>query len=174
MSQPWWKTAVFYQIYPRSFADSNGDGVGDLEGIRRRLDHVADLGVDAIWISPFFRSPMADFGYDVADYCDVDPIFGRLVDFDALITDAHARNIMGIVKRDDFADVDGGLVQMADESRYAPPEVHARLRAIRTLLDSYPGDRAAVGEVFILSTAKVAEYYGADDELHLAFNFPPL
>ena len=281
---PWWKTAVVYQIYPRSFADSNGDGVGDLEGIRRRLDHLAGLGVDAIWISPFFRSPMADFGYDVADYCDVDPIFGNLADFDALLAAAHDRDIkvvidwvpnhssdqhpwfvesrasrdnpkrdwyiwrdpapdggppnnwigaflngsawtldettgqyylhlflpeqpdlnwrnpevveamhdtlrfwldrgvdgfrmdviMGIVKRPDLADVDGDLLQMADESRYDPPAVHAQLRAIRELLDSYAGDRASIGEVFILSTAKVAEYYGRDDELHLAFNFPPL
>ncbi|HEV3227300.1 MAG TPA: alpha-amylase family glycosyl hydrolase [Acidimicrobiales bacterium] len=282
--RPWWKDAVVYQIYPRSFADSNGDGIGDLEGIRRRLDHLHWLGVDAIWISPFFRSPMADFGYDVSDYCDVDPIFGAMRDFDALVADAHARNIkvvidwvpnhssdqhpwfvesrasrgsakrdwyvwrdpapdggppnnwigaflegsawtldgttgqyylhlflpeqpdlnwrnpavieamhstlrfwldrgvdgfrmdviMGIVKRADFADVGGGLVQMADESRYDPPAVHERLRSIRALLDDYPGDRVSIGEVFILSTARVAEYYGNDDELHLAFNFPPL
>ena len=281
---PWWKDAVVYQIYPRSYADANGDGVGDLQGIRRHLDHLAWLGVDAIWISPFFRSPMADFGYDVADYCDVDPIFGSLEDFDTLLAAAHDRGIrvvidwvpnhssdrhpwfvesrssrdnrkrdwyiwrdpapdggppnnwigaflnksawthdeptgqyylhlflpeqpdlnwrnpevveamhdtlrfwmdrgvdgfrmdviMGIVKRADLADVDTDLVQMADESRYDPPAVHARLREIRTLLDSYPGDRVSVGEVFILSTAKVAEYYGQDDELHLAFNFPPL
>ena len=94
---PWWKDAVVYQIYPRSFADSNGDGVGDLEGIRRHLDHLAWLGVDAIWISPFFRSPMADFGYDVADYCDVDPIFGTLDDFDALVTAAHERDIKVVI-----------------------------------------------------------------------------
>ena len=281
---PWWKNAVVYQIYPRSFADSNGDGVGDLEGIRQRLDHLAWLGVDAIWISPFFKSPMADFGYDVSDYCDVDPLFGTLDDFDALVSEAHAHGIkvivdwvpnhssdqhawfvesrssrdnpkrdwyiwrdpapdggppnnwigaflegsawtfdettgqyylhlflpeqpdlnwrnpdvieamhdtlrfwldrgvdgfrmdvvMGIVKRADLADVEGGLVQMADESRYDPPAVHERLRAIRTLLDSYPGDRVSVGEVFVLSTARVAEYYGNNDELHLSFNFPPL
>ena len=72
-----------YQIYPRSFADTNGDGVGDLEGVRRHLDHLAWLGVDALWLSPFFRSPMADFGYDVSDYCDVDPLFGDLDAFDA-------------------------------------------------------------------------------------------
>ncbi len=85
----WWKGAAIYQIYPRSFCDSNGDGIGDLPGITARLDHVARLGVDAIWISPFFRSPMKDFGYDVADYCDVDPIFGTLADFEALISRAH-------------------------------------------------------------------------------------
>ena len=262
--QPWWKEAVVYQIYPRSYADSNGDGVGDLDGIRRHLDHLAWLGVDAIWISPFFRSPMADFGYDVADYCDVDPIFGTLADFDALLAAAHERGlrvlidwvpnhssdqhewfiesrsskdnpkrdwyvwqdpapdggppnnwvgaflnesawtldeatgqyylhlflpeqpdlnwrnpevdtamhdtlrfwldrgvdgfrmdvIMGIVKRADLGDVDDGIQAMLDESRYDSPAVHACLRDIRTLLDSYSG--------------------GNDDELHLAFNFPPL
>lgn len=86
---PWWKGAVIYQIYPRSFMDANGDGIGDLPGIASRLDHVAKLGVDAIWISPFFTSPMKDFGYDVSDYCDVDPIFGTLADFDAVIARAH-------------------------------------------------------------------------------------
>ena len=85
----WWRGAVVYQVYPRSFADSNGDGVGDLKGITARLDHIASLGVDAVWLSPFFTSPMKDFGYDVADYCDVDPIFGVLADFDALIEKAH-------------------------------------------------------------------------------------
>jgi alpha-glucosidase len=281
---PWWKTAVVEQLYPRSFADSDGNGIGDLEGIRRHLDHLAWLGVDAIWLSPFFRSPMTDFGYDVADYCDVDPLFGTLADFDALVTEAHGREmkllidwvpnhtsdqhewfvesrssrhnpkrdwyiwrdpapgggppnnwiaafvgtsawtldettgqyylhlflpeqpdlnwrnpevvaamhdtlrfwldrgvdgfrmdvIHGIVKREDLADVEGGFEQMVDDSRYDPPAIHERLREIRALLDSYPGDRVSVGEVFILSTAKVAEYYGNGDELHLAFNFPPL
>ena len=85
----WWRGAVIYQIYPRSFQDSNGDGVGDLLGIVQRLPYVASLGVDAIWISPFFTSPMKDFGYDVSDYCDVDPMFGSLADFDALIDTAH-------------------------------------------------------------------------------------
>ncbi len=86
---PWWKGAAIYQIYPRSFMDANGDGIGDLPGITQRLGYVADLGVDAIWISPFFTSPMKDFGYDVADYRDVDPIFGELADFDALVARAH-------------------------------------------------------------------------------------
>ncbi|WP_372732350.1 alpha-amylase family glycosyl hydrolase [Novosphingobium sp.] len=86
---PWWQGAVIYQIYPRSFMDANGDGIGDLPGITARLDHVARLGADAIWISPFFTSPMKDFGYDVSDYCDVDPIFGTLADFDALVARAH-------------------------------------------------------------------------------------
>ncbi len=86
---PWWRGAAIYQIYPRSFRDSNGDGIGDLPGITAKLDHVAALGVDAIWVSPFFTSPMRDFGYDVADYCDVDPIFGTLADFDRMVARAH-------------------------------------------------------------------------------------
>jgi alpha-glucosidase len=87
---PWWRGAVIYQIYPRSFLDTNSDGVGDLPGIIQRLDYVASLGVDAIWIAPFFRSPMADFGYDIADYRDVDPLFGTLDDFDRLLRKAHS------------------------------------------------------------------------------------
>lgn len=85
----WWRGAVIYQIYPRSFQDSNGDGIGDLNGITQRLPYVAGLGVDAIWISPFFKSPMEDFGYDVSDYCDIDPMFGTLGDFDNLMDEAH-------------------------------------------------------------------------------------
>lgn len=92
-ARPWWETDVVYQIYPRSFQDSDGDGVGDLAGIRRRLDYVASLGVDAIWLSPIFPSPMADFGYDVADYCDIDTLFGSLDDFDALLAEVHARGL---------------------------------------------------------------------------------
>ncbi len=86
----WWRGGVIYQIYPRSFADSNGDGIGDLRGITARLDHVAALGVDGIWLSPFFKSPMKDFGYDISDYRDVDPMFGNLADFRALVDRAHA------------------------------------------------------------------------------------
>ncbi|MBC8131086.1 MAG: alpha-glucosidase [Rhizobiaceae bacterium] len=85
----WWRGAVIYQIYPRSFQDDNGDGIGDLKGIARRLGHVAELGADAVWLSPFFTSPMKDFGYDISDYRGVDPIFGTLADFDALIVEAH-------------------------------------------------------------------------------------
>jgi alpha-glucosidase len=95
--ESWWRGAVIYQIYPRSFADSNGDGVGDLPGITARLEHVASLGVDAVWLSPFFTSPMKDFGYDIADYCDVDPIFGTLADFDALLAKAHALGLKVII-----------------------------------------------------------------------------
>ncbi|HEV7122530.1 MAG TPA: alpha-glucosidase family protein [Rhodanobacter sp.] len=87
---PWWRGAIIYQIYPRSFLDTDGDGVGDLPGIIERLDYVATLGVDALWIAPFFKSPMADFGYDIADYRDVDPLFGTLQDFERLLDKAHA------------------------------------------------------------------------------------
>ncbi|KVH69807.1 alpha-glucosidase [Burkholderia ubonensis] len=90
MSHHWWRGGVIYQVYPRSFADSNGDGLGDLPGLVGKLSYIHSLGVDAIWISPFFRSPMKDFGYDVSDYCDVDPIFGTLDDFDRLVEKAHA------------------------------------------------------------------------------------
>ncbi len=93
----WWREAVIYQIYPRSFADWDGDGIGDLRGIVEHLGYVSSLGVDAIWLSPFYPSPMADFGYDVADYIDVDPVFGTLADFDALIETAHRRGIKVIV-----------------------------------------------------------------------------
>jgi alpha-glucosidase len=94
---PWWQGAAIYQIYPRSFADTNGNGIGDLAGITQRLDYVSSLGVDAIWLSPFFTSPMKDFGYDVADHCDVDPIFGTLDDFDALAERAHALGLKLII-----------------------------------------------------------------------------
>jgi oligo-1,6-glucosidase/alpha-glucosidase len=92
-TRPWWEPGVIYQIYPRSFQDSGGDGVGDLAGIGARLDYITSLGVDAIWLSPIFRSPMADFGYDVADYRAVDPLFGDLATFDALLDAAHARGL---------------------------------------------------------------------------------
>jgi alpha-glucosidase len=92
-----WRGAAIYQIYPRSFADSNGDGIGDLPGITAKLDYVAALGVDAIWLSPFFQSPMKDFGYDVSDYCAVDPMFGTLADFDALIARAHALGLRVLI-----------------------------------------------------------------------------
>src|SRR5690606_28445970 len=93
----WWRDAVIYQVYVRSFADGDGDGVGDLKGMRSRLPYLADLGVDAVWITPFYPSPMADFGYDVADYRDVDPIFGTLDDARALLDEAHAYGLRVIV-----------------------------------------------------------------------------
>ena len=269
---------MVYQVYPRSFADASGDGVGDLEGIRRRLHHLAWLGVDAVWLSPFYPSPMADFGYDVADYCDVDPLFGNLEDFDRLLAEAHAQGLRVVLdwvpnhtsdrhpwflesrsaraspKRDWYwwrdrpnnwraafgeapawtwdeataqyylhlflpqqpdlnwrnpevveamhgvlrfwldRGVDGFRVDVVHGLGKdpalpdAPPETahipwssqndhestHPILRDLRRLLDSYDGDRLMIGEVYLLSTRQVARYYGAGDELHLAFNFPPL
>ncbi len=94
---PWWRGAFLYQIYPRSFHDSNGDGIGDLPGITQKLDYIAGLGVDGIWISPFFKSPMKDFGYDVSDYRDIDPMFGTLADFDALLNKAHKLRLKIII-----------------------------------------------------------------------------
>jgi alpha-glucosidase len=93
----WWQSAVIYEIYPRSFHDSNADGIGDLDGILQRLDYLVWLGIDAIWISPIYRSPMADFGYDVADYCSIDPIFGTMGDFDRLLEEAHLRGLKVIL-----------------------------------------------------------------------------
>jgi len=93
----WWQSAVIYEIYPRSFQDSNGDGIGDLAGIIQRLDYLVKLGVDAIWVAPIYRSPMADFGYDVADYCSIDPIFGTMHDFDRLLEEAHRRDLRVIL-----------------------------------------------------------------------------
>ena len=284
----WWREGVFYQIYPRSFQDSNGDGVGDLPGITARLDHLNDgtprsLGIDAIWLSPFYRSPMADFGYDVSDYRDVDPTFGSLAEFDRLLSEAHRRRIRVIVdlvpghtsdrhpwfraarssrsdpKRDFYiwADprrgggppnnwravfrrvgsawtldratgqyylhhflpeqpdlnwrndkvraaiddvmrfwldrgVDGFRVDVAsglirDERLRNNPrfqlrgwprrrnwdldEVHEIHRRWRKVLDSYDGDRMAVGEIGVRNLRRHVRYYGENDELQLSFNF---
>lgn len=275
---------VAYQIYPRSFADSDGDGVGDLAGIIAHLDHLVWLGVDALWLSPFYRSPMADFGYDIADHCAVDPRFGTLADADRLVAEAHERGLRVLVDwvpnhtsdahpwfvaarsspddphrdwyvwRDPAPDggppnnwmaswgglpawtldpasgqyylhcflpsqpdlnwahpgvvaaqhevlrfwldrgVDGfradvvhligkdsdlgddptevaGLPHVVLNDR---PETHPLLRDVRHLLDAYPHAPAMVGEVFLLDTDAMAAYLGDGDELHLAFNFPPL
>ena len=89
----WWQTAVMYQVYPRSFQDGNGDGVGDLRGIQQRLPYLRELGVDAVWISPIFPSPMADFGYDIANYTGIDPLFGTLEEFDALLAGGHEHGL---------------------------------------------------------------------------------
>ena len=97
MSGAWWEDAVVYQVYPRSFADADGDGVGDLPGLRSRLGYLADLGVDAVWLTPFYPSPLADGGYDVSDYCAVDPLLGTMADFDALVSDAAGRRIRVII-----------------------------------------------------------------------------
>src|SRR3954465_2467150 len=93
----WGRSAVVYEVYPRSYQDSDGDGVGDLKGIEQRLDYLAWLGVDAVWISPFYPSPMKDFGYDVANYRDVDPLFGTLADFDRVLAEAHARGLRVLI-----------------------------------------------------------------------------
>jgi Alpha amylase, catalytic domain len=98
----WWQEAVLYQVYPRSFADSDGDGIGDLPGITGRLGYLAGLGVDAIWLSPFYPSPMADFGYDITDHRAVDPVFGTLADFDQLLGRAHDHGVRVVV---DFAPI---------------------------------------------------------------------
>ncbi|MEO8245042.1 MAG: alpha-amylase family glycosyl hydrolase, partial [bacterium] len=93
----WWRGSVTYQVYPRSFQDDNGDGIGDLAGITRRLPHIADLGCDAVWLSPIFTSPMLDMGYDVSDYTNVDPVFGTLKDYDTLIAAAHNLGLKVII-----------------------------------------------------------------------------
>ena len=272
---PWWKSAVIYQIYPRSFLDTDGDGVGDLEGIRRRLPYLAELGVDALWLSPFYRSPMADFGYDVSDHCDVDPLFGDLDNARRLVREAHEHGLRVLVDfvpchtsdlHDWFVDarsspdathrdwyvwrdgdpstppnrwmsaftggpawtwdgangkwylhlflpeqpdldwhhpevvdamfdvlkfwldlgVDGFRVDVVhligkdvpDGHDVPDPEpaplTHELLRRMRTLVDAYACEPVLVGEVYIMSTRAVASFYGRGDELHLAFNFPPL
>jgi hypothetical protein len=94
---PWWQTGVIYQIYPRSFQDGNGDGIGDLRGIMQRLPYLVELGIDAIWMSPIFQSPMADFGYDISDYTGIDPLFGSLRDFDAFVQAAHQHSLKVIL-----------------------------------------------------------------------------
>uniref|UniRef100_UPI003D7CE34A alpha-amylase family glycosyl hydrolase n=1 Tax=Kineococcus sp. SYSU DK007 TaxID=3383128 RepID=UPI003D7CE34A len=96
-TRPWWSTAVVYEVYPRSFADGNGDGIGDLAGLRHRLPYLRELGVNAIWIAPWYPSPMADGGYDVADYCDIAPEFGTLAEAEALIDEAHAMGLRVII-----------------------------------------------------------------------------
>src|SRR3954470_18908718 len=89
----WWQRGIVYQVYPRSFQDASGDGVGDLRGVRQRLDYLQWLGVDAVWLSPIYPSPMADFGYDVSDYCDIHPLFGTLAEFDELLDETHRRGM---------------------------------------------------------------------------------
>jgi alpha-glucosidase len=283
VTPPWWRSAVFYQIYPRSFAPSRAAPTGDLAGISTHLDHLSWLGVDAVWVSPFYPSPQADFGYDISDHCDVDPAYGDLATFDRLLAACHDRGMKLLVdfvpnhtsdqhpwfqaarssrddpKRDWYIWRDGSadappnnwtaafapvpawtwdddtgqwylhqflpqqpdlnwanpevVAAMHDVMRFwldrgvdgfridvihgigkdpalpdDPPEMagiphaslnntpqtHELIRGMRRLVDSYPGDRLILGEVYLLSTELVAQYYGADDELHLSFNFPPL
>ncbi|MFK3739992.1 alpha-amylase family glycosyl hydrolase [Massilia sp. TN1-12] len=121
---PWWKEAIIFQVYPRSYLDTNGDGVGDLAGITAKLDYIASLGVDIVWLSPFFKSPMKDFGYDISDYCDVDPLFGTLADFDKLIAKAHAL----------------GLKIMIDQVMSHTAEAHPWFAESRSSLDNPKSD----------------------------------
>jgi alpha-glucosidase len=123
-SPDWYRDAIIYQVYPRSYMDSNGDGVGDLPGITAKLDYIASLGVDILWISPFFKSPMKDFGYDIADYCDVDPLFGTLADFDTLIAKAHSL----------------GLKIMIDQVMAHTAEDHAWFKESRSSRDNPKAD----------------------------------
>ncbi|MEV6033090.1 glycoside hydrolase family 13 protein [Nonomuraea sp. NPDC052116] len=268
MDIPWWRDAIVYEIYVRSFADASGDGVGDLAGVRERLPYLRRLGVDAIWLTPFYPSPMADGGYDVADYRGVDPLFGTLADFESLVEQAHEHGLRVLVdivpnhsssehpwfqaalrgeRRDryifrdstnnwqstfggpawtkvadgqyylhlfapgqpdfdwrnpevhaEFLDilrfwldrgVDGfridvamglykaeGLPDVGDQSFmsvspvWGQPEVHDVYRAWRRLLNGYPGERMAVGEVWTDSSEDLARYV-RPDELHQSFNF---
>ena len=121
MDVPWWQTAVFYQIYPRSFASSRHGPVGDLRGIEQRLDHLTWLGVDAVWLSPIFPSPMADFGYDVADYVDIDPLFGTLGDFDRLLGACHDRGRERRTRHPHVARCDHTLGQLPGGMPALPP-----------------------------------------------------
>lgn len=281
----WWRNAVVYEVYVRSFADANGDGIGDLEGIRSRLPYLAALGVDAIWLTPFYPSPMADAGYDVADYRDVDPMFGTLADLDRLVSEAHERGLrvlvdivpnhtssehawfrealaagpgsaarerylfrpgrgaggelppndwtsvfggpawtrlpdgewylhlfapeqpdlnwrnpevheefldvlrfwldrgvdgfridvaMGLYKAEDLPDLGetraNDAVTRSSDPMWGQPEVHRVYREWRRLLDTYPGDRLAIGEVWTDSVDDLVRYI-RPDELHQAFGF---
>jgi alpha-glucosidase len=279
-SNPWWQAAVLYQVYPRSFLDTDGDGIGDLAGIGARLDYLRWLGVDGVWMSPIYRSPMADFGYDVSDHCAVDPVFGDMAGFDQLLAGAHARDLRVLLDwvpnhtsdrhpwfvdsrssrdsarrnwyfwrdgRDEVSppnnwraafgggawtwddatgqwylhlflpeqpDLNWGHPEVVDAMHavlrfwldrgvdgfradvihligkdpalpdqppaladvdlvgvHDHPAAHPLLRGIRTVLDSYAGDRVMVGEVNLGSAARLAPYYGAGDELHMVFNF---
>lgn len=124
VDSPWWRGAVLYQIYPRSFADSDGDGVGDLPGIVARLDHVASLGVDGVWLSPVFSSPMADFGYDISDYRGIDPLFGTLADFDRLVARAHELGLKLIIDQVYSHTSDAHPWFLKDRAPPAHPRLH--------------------------------------------------
>src|SRR5436853_253263 len=196
----WWQTGVIYQIYPRSFQDSNGDGLGDLRGIIQRLPYLAEFGVDAIWISPIFVSPMADFGYDIADYTDIDPLFGNLKDFDELLAAAHQLRLKIILdlvpnhtsdqhpwfiesrasrdnpKRDWYIwhdpARDGGPPHHAVIPLYTAdrPEVHDIIAGMRRIVNEFP-ERVLIGEIY-LPVERLVAYYGRDlSGVHLPFNF---
>src|SRR5260370_866015 len=176
----WWQTAVMYQIYPRSFQDENGDGIGDLRGIRRRLPYLCDLGIDAVWISPIFPSPMADFGYDVSDYTAIDPLFRTLRELDALLAAAHARGLRILL--DLAANHPSDRHALFPESPPARPPPHEVtpihppglpavpevIAGLRRVVDESPY-RVLIGEIY-LPTARLATYYARDLEgAHLPF-----
>ena len=118
MTKTWWRGCSLYEIYPRSFADSNGDGIGDLPGIKQRLPYIKRMGVDAVWLAPFFTSPMADFGYDVADYCNVDKIFGTMQDFKDLLGEAHTLGLRVLIDLVlSHTSVEHGWFKVSEESR---------------------------------------------------------
>jgi glycosidase len=194
---PWWRSAAIYQLYVRSFADGNGDGVGDLAGVRAHLGYLAGLGIDAIWFNPWYPSPMSDAGYDIADYRDIDPVFGTLADADALIAGAHAQGIRIITdivpnhasdQHPWFRAAVAAPPGSAERARFwfragrgpggdLPPysdrdDVHEIYRSWRALADEY-GDRVLIGEIWIPDAARLARYV-SPGELHTVFNFPYL
>ena len=137
-NRDWWRGAVIYQIYPRSFADTNGDGIGDLPGVAAHLDHVASLGADAIWLSPFFTSPMRDFGYDIADYCGVDPVFGTIADFDAVSLSNLQRQIAHRTADIGRAKTQSARARIADGDPRCVRAAHAARRADRAAAPRCP------------------------------------
>ena len=117
----WWRGTVIYQVYPRSFLDTTGNGIGDLKGITQKLKYIADLGVDGVWISPFFKSPMKDFGYDVSDYRDVDPLFGTLSDFDELLVFVCAIEVLIRIKNENIPKKIGFCIGLFNFNNSIPP-----------------------------------------------------
>ncbi|HYM27649.1 MAG TPA: alpha-amylase family glycosyl hydrolase [Steroidobacteraceae bacterium] len=176
---PWWKHSVIYEIYLRSFQDSDGDGVGDLGGVVQRLDYLEALGVDAIWITPLYPSPEVDFGYDISDYRAIDPQFGTLADFDRLILEAAKRGIRVLLDMvlNHTSEQHPWFVEAA-RSRNSPHHgfyvwsdgrTDADGRRLRAMIDTYPGRRVLVGETYLPSTADLDAWYGGvhHNELHL-------
>jgi alpha-glucosidase len=174
----WWWSAVIYQVYVRSFADANGDGIGDLPGVRSRLPYLRDLGVDGLWLTPFYPSPGADHGYDVSDYTDVDPQFGTLADFDALVEDAHELDLRVVIDvvpnhTQDLHDMDEPVPRTwhADwVTAINQPELHPLYQRWRAIANEYPGERMFVGEIVLKDLDTVARYV-RPHQLQLAFNF---
>src|SRR5260370_1057819 len=173
----WWRSAAIYQLYVRSFADGNGDGIGDLAGVRAHLPYLVGLGIDAIWFNPWYPSPMSDAGYDISDYRDIDPLFGTLADADALIGEAHADGIR--IDSAALLSKDAALPEVDSDQPPGPThpysdrdEVHDIYRAWRAVANEYPG-RVLVGEIWMPDAARLARYV-SPGELHTVFNFPYL